>query len=230
MSVELRGPARSAQEVVHDLAAPLAVIRSQCELLERMLASEPAAELRHIRSAADAMAQRISDALVDEPEAAYAPEPVDAAERMRSVAERLAPLARMRGVGVQVSTEPRAIVLGRGSQLESALQNLLDNAMRHTPRGTTVTCTVRTRRGRVQIHVNDEGSGIPERERGRMLRWGEHGAGDGSGIGLAIVARVAAAHGGTIELLDRPGGGTRAALELPAARLGSPRLRVQRAR
>ncbi|WP_077489344.1 sensor histidine kinase [Sinomonas mesophila] len=109
-----------------------------------------------------------------------------------------------------------------GAKLHQVLVNLLSNARKHTPAGTTVTAAVaRSGRGDAVITVTDDGPGIPpelqERAfarfaRADMARSGHEGS---TGLGLAIVQAIVEAHGGTVELMSRPGR-TEFAVRLPA--------------
>ncbi|MEV0134604.1 HAMP domain-containing sensor histidine kinase [Dactylosporangium sp. NPDC050688] len=107
-------------------------------------------------------------------------------------------------------------------RLEQILANLLDNAVRHGggPVAVRLTCVGGT--GRVE--VDDEGPGVLPGDRlvifDRFVRGrsaGARGGGDGTGLGLSLVAQHAAAHGGRVMVLDRPGGGARFRVELPGA-------------
>ena len=120
------------------------------------------------------------------------------------------------------------MVRGDRDFLAQALANLLDNAVKYTPAGGAV--MLRTRRrasGEVEISVTDNGPGIPEADRERVLerfvRLERSRSAPGSGLGLSLVAAVVAAHGGRLELdegpgvMDGRGPGLRVAVVLPAA-------------
>ncbi|WP_066531725.1 HAMP domain-containing sensor histidine kinase [Erythrobacter sp. CCH5-A1] len=101
-----------------------------------------------------------------------------------------------------------------------AIENLLSNAVTYAGGGTV---GIALSQGEVAISVRDEGPGIPETDRERLLRPFERGEGSrnrdtgGAGLGLSIVHNFAAQHAGAFELRDTPGGGTTAILRLPAA-------------
>jgi signal transduction histidine kinase len=97
--------------------------------------------------------------------------------------------------------------------------NLISNALRHTPEGTTVRASVSERNGEVELRVEDDGPGIPDELVPRIFeRFVGGGDRAGStGLGLAIVRAVAEAHGGGVTLEHPPGGGARFVVTLPRA-------------
>jgi len=104
-------------------------------------------------------------------------------------------------------TGPPTVVEGSPELLSHAVRNLVENALRHG--GPPVRVTT----GEGTVEVDDGGSGIPAGRRRRVVRPGV-GSGDGTGMGLSIVAWVAGVHGGRLVLDDGPSGGLRARLEL----------------
>jgi len=117
-----------------------------------------------------------------------------------------------------------AHVAGDATLLGELLDNLLDNALRYTPRGGTVTVRCGTERGQPYLSVEDTGPGIPEAAHGRVFErfYRIQGTpGDGAGLGLAIVKEVALRHHGALRI-EKPndndkGGGTRIVIRFPAA-------------
>jgi signal transduction histidine kinase len=117
-----------------------------------------------------------------------------------------------------------AQVMGSRRDLAIAVRNLLENAVRHTSPGGDITVATRIEGAEVTVAVTDSGEGIPTRDHERVFerfyrvdsaRARESG---GTGLGLAIVIRLIEAQSGTIELLERPGGGTIARVTIPLAR------------
>jgi two-component system sensor histidine kinase MprB len=109
----------------------------------------------------------------------------------------------------------------RVAAIDRALHNLVDNACKFSPKSTPVEVEVRG----PSISVLDRGSGVADDERehvfDRFYRATTARSQPGSGLGLSIVAQIAEMHGGTAELLARPGGGTIARFALPEPS-GSP--------
>jgi two-component system sensor histidine kinase MprB len=107
--------------------------------------------------------------------------------------------------------------------LERAVVNLLDNAVKFSPAGSTV--SLRLEAG--QLSIEDEGPGIPSDELPHVFErfWRSPSARSlpGSGLGLAIVARAVHASGGTVGLHAAPGGGTLAIMTIPGARTPPPK-------
>lgn len=102
--------------------------------------------------------------------------------------------------------------------VEQLIVNLLDNAARHTPAGTEVQVSAEASAGALTVEVTDSGPGVPEPLRERIFERFQRGSastGRGAGLGLAIARAIAEVHGGTLTLLERPGGGARFRLELP---------------
>ena len=102
--------------------------------------------------------------------------------------------------------------------LNHVLDNLLDNALRYTPRGTSVRVETEVRDGCVVLAVADAGPGIPSEDRSRVFERFYRGAngrqaGSGTGLGLAIVDALARRWGGSVVLADGPG--TRIEVSLP---------------
>lgn len=127
-------------------------------------------------------------------------------------------------VSIDAAQAPAALaVLGDRRQLVSAVRRLVDNAVRFSPDGATVTVTVARREGWAEVAVADEGLGVPAAELERIFecfyRVGDDRARDpgGSGLGLAIASKVAAGHGGQLLVESTEGRGSVFTLRLPVA-------------
>lgn len=102
--------------------------------------------------------------------------------------------------------------------LAQAVLNLLLNAVAHAPRGTAVELTAREAEGGVEVRVRDGGPGVPPEERERI--WEPfYTRGGGTGLGLAVVRRLAREHGWEVAVDDAPGGGAEFRLRIPRAPL-----------
>jgi signal transduction histidine kinase len=130
------------------------------------------------------------------------------------------PLAMERGVTVAV--EGRApFVLGSRDRLQQVVGNLVDNAVRHTPEGRTVTVALSEEDGQAVLRVLDEGPGIPAQDLANLFQrfyraqYSRDRASGGAGLGLAIVKAIVTSHLGTIEAANRPDGGAVFTVRLP---------------
>lgn len=216
-------------DVVHDLRAPLAALATQVRgLAESELPPGSADEVRLMGRTLDALASRVDSLLTSERERRPIgpPETLDLWEIAAEVTQQLRPLARARNRTITLQGAPELHVTGRREELTSAVQNLVDNALRHAPDGGAVDVTVRCHRGLAKVLVSDDGPGIPRGERDRLRRMGESGHRDGTGIGLGLVDRVARAHGGRLRLADAPAGGALAELAIPHRRSAGGRARA----
>jgi signal transduction histidine kinase len=126
---------------------------------------------------------------------------------------------------VPVNVDP---VLANLPKLQRVLQNLIGNALRHTPVGGTISLRAESRAELVRVEVADTGEGIPPQElpyvfersfRGETARGrsSETKASSGAGLGLAISRALVEAHGGTIDVESEPGKGTRLCFTLRRA-------------
>lgn len=136
------------------------------------------------------------------------------------------PLAAEHGQRIAVRGDDTLVVHGESAQIRAAIGKLLDNALRYSPGGATVSVDVRASRdGRdAVIRVIDRGIGIPEDEQQRIFERFYRGRGqnertaDGAGLGLAIVKHVALTHHGSVQVWSRPGQGSTFTLVLPMAK------------
>ena len=122
------------------------------------------------------------------------------------------------------ATEP-VVVNGNADELHRVILNLVDNAIRHTPRGSTITVTSRLDGSTAEVRVEDDGPGIPEEMWpsifDRFVRHdgpGDRAKGKGTGLGLSIVRVIARSHGGSASVGDSPLGGARFVVRIPASR------------
>ena len=133
---------------------------------------------------------------------------------VRDVVAEVAPLAQANDRDVVLESIGQPHIIGSAPALESAVRNLVENALRFSPRGKSV--LVRVGPGGVVV-VEDRGPGVPAADRQHIFEpfWRSVGQrGDGAGLGLAIVRDVAELHGGSVDVEDRPGGGARFVLTL----------------
>jgi two-component system OmpR family sensor kinase len=148
---------------------------------------------------------------------------VDLAVLVREVVENARAVAPARAIAVKTVRE--AHVVGDRGQLRRAMENLVSNAIRHTPDRTPIAIWVDRRACQVEVRIRDHGPGIPPgRERAVFERFwrGDESRGradGGAGLGLAIVASIVSAHGGVCSASSPRGGGARFEIRLPAADL-----------
>jgi len=124
------------------------------------------------------------------------------------------------GVRLQSRIEATVPVRGSAERLRRLLENLLNNALRFSPAGGTVTVGLRRQRGLAQLWVEDQGPGIAPELRGLVFErfWQadpSRGGVEHHGLGLAIARAIALAHGGELRAEGAAGGGCRLVLELP---------------
>jgi signal transduction histidine kinase len=112
-------------------------------------------------------------------------------------------------------------VRGDPDKLAQLFLNVLDNAVKHSPRGTTVNVRGEREDGMIVVRVRDAGSGLPQGAETRLFQRfyrGDNAKRDGAGLGLAIAQAIAQAHGGSIRASNFEGGGAEFAVRLPLAR------------
>jgi signal transduction histidine kinase len=152
---------------------------------------------------------------------------IDLTEAVEQAADAYRPLAARRAV-IEVETTPYAIAVRIAPDaLRQILGNLLDNAVKYGPRDQTIRIRVAHAGSFVKVAVEDQGPGVPVSE--RELVWEMYRRGvramesevGGSGIGLAVVRRIALAHGGRTRIENAAGGGARVVVELPIERISS---------
>lgn len=150
----------------------------------------------------------------------------DPGELAADIAELYEPLCEEKEIDFKAEITPALQVKGNREFIAQALANILDNAVKYTPEGGAVMLRARRRSsGEIEFSVTDTGPGVPEEHRQRVVqrfvRLENSRNEPGSGLGLSLVAAVAEAHGGRLELDEGPGAmdgygpGLRVALVLP---------------
>jgi len=214
-------------DAAHELRTPLTALRLQLQLAERARDEDERRQAHEMLREGIARAVHLVEQLLTlaraDPDARVPAEHlVHLAEVARSVLRQHEAAAAARGLALEGRIEEDITVTGSQAALHALLENLVDNAIRYTPAG-AITLRLYRREAEAILEVEDTGPGIAPAERERVFdRFyrGEAAAEGGSGLGLAIVRRIAQRHGGSVELLDAPGGGLLARVALPR-QLGS---------
>lgn len=186
-----------AADVAHELRTPLAVLALELDRLD----SEDGRRLKQdVATMSRLVDQLLMLAQLDAQLAAPATStPVDLAEIATEIVAQYAPLAIDENRSLALVLAPAPAVEGRREAIAAALRNLVENGLRVTPAGGVVTVTAGPG---ARLSVMDGGPGLaPTRlaELSQRYRRGDHASGSGAGLGLAIVSRIMAAHGGRTE-------------------------------
>ena len=211
-----------AAEVAHELRTPLTILRSQVEGLRVGVLQPDAAGLASLEEEVQRMSRLVADLQIlgSADAAAFSLERTDTdlAELAEETAREFAALFEGAEVRLQTRLEA-ATTWADPVRVGQILTNLLSNALKYTPPGGLVRLQVTTDRPWAVIAVSDTGPGIPADELphvfDRFFR-GRTASPSGTGIGLTVVAELAAAHGGTAEVSSEPGQGTTFTVRLPA--------------
>ncbi|MFQ5665169.1 MAG: ATP-binding protein [Candidatus Binatia bacterium] len=219
---------RFTADAAHELRTPLTVLHTGLEvaLARNRTAADYRAALADALVSTDRMVRLAEDLLtLARLGAAGAPRgaaPVELGSILEELADSWVGAAVGKTVAVQVSGISELRVRGNTGDLYRLFNNLIDNAVRHSKGGGTVSLTAGQRGEWVQVSVSDEGPGIPPAElplifdrfyRARRERQGQAG----TGLGLSIAQEIARTHGGRISAANREGGGCRFTVFLPVA-------------
>jgi two-component system OmpR family sensor kinase len=218
-------------DAAHELRSPLAALKLQLQGLQR--APDTATRERAVERLGSGIdrATRLVEQLLAlaRQEAQIAagapPQPVPLAELARQAVLDATPAAQQRGIDLGLAPVPPeaegASVPGHAQALAILLRNLLDNAIKYTPRGGRLDVALQADDGHITLLVDDSGPGIAPAERAQVLQRFHRGAqpegapASGSGLGLAIADSIARLHGARLQLADAPQlGGLRVSLRL----------------
>ena len=227
--------------VSHDLRTPLASMQGYLELLLLRQDKLDSAEARNYLQTAARQSERLGRLVADlfeltrlesegmQPEA----EDFALAELAHDVAQKFALDAGRRGVRLEVRLDAASAALRVRAEIglvERLLASLVENALRHTPAGGSVSFEATLVAGRAEVVIADTGEGIAaadlpgifdQYERAERIGGASRMSGHG-GLGLAIARRIVQLHGGRLRLDSQPGKGTRIGFDLPLAEPTAP--------
>lgn len=226
-NAELEMKKTLAQTLVHDLKSPLSAILGNLDLLEMRGGDELQAMIQRSKQGAKRMLKMILNLLDVEGLEAGRLQPtldrVDAAKLVAVTAEEAELTARPKDVRLDVDVPVEAWIDADPVLIRRVVDNLLSNAITHSPVGGAIRLAVRHREEGVEISVSDEGAGVPEEHRDRVFEKYEQlelrrsGVSANRGLGLTFCRLAVEAHGGTIWIEASPGGGAWFRALLPAA-------------
>lgn len=217
---------RFIADAAHQMRTPLTGLKMQTELaLQESDPEQLRRSLQHIADSTDRAVHLINQLLAlaraeSTSEKIYAVEQVELESLVCDVAQELYPRAQAKDIDFGIESSGQLLIIeGNAVLLREMIKNLIDNAIKYSPRGGSVTARTRVA-GALVFEVEDSGPGIPEAERElvferfyRVLGSGE----DGSGLGLPIVREIAELHGAMVSLNPNPNGqpGTLAQVVFP---------------
>lgn len=214
---------KMAAHVTHEIRNPLSSIGLNIELLEENLAEAGAsAESKTLLSSITREVQRLEHLSEEYLRVARLPQPrmesEDLATKLRDIVSFVRPEMDRAGleVALTVDGEVPPALFDEG-QVRQAILNVLRNAREAMSDGGRIDVSLRAEGMSVVVGVDDRGSGIPDAVRARIFDPFFSTKGEGTGLGLAITRQIIEAHGGSIEVEPREGGGTSFRMLLPIA-------------
>jgi heavy metal sensor kinase len=220
---------RFTADASHELRTPLAVVRGigEAAVAERRTQPEYEEAIGSILEEVDRMSSLVDTLLRlsrgDAGTIRLTHEPTDLGELAKDAASSLGILAEERHQTIDVSDNDGVVVPVDRLVLREAVTNVLDNAIRYSPHGTTVGIRVERVDDRVVIAVTDQGPGVSPEHRERIFERffrvdpSRTRNGGGAGLGLAIAKWAVEVHGGQLTVHDRPHGGSEFRIALPGA-------------
>jgi PAS domain S-box-containing protein len=208
-----------AAKVAHEIRTPLVSIGGFANQVSRRLGEDDpnGQDLKIIREEVLRLERIVGELLdfVRPPSRDFSPQDVnDLVEKSAVLMEHD---VRRRNVGIRTHLgKSLPLVMVDRNQMIQVLNNLIQNAAQAMPEGGEVELTTEASGGRVRVHVDDAGVGIPEEHRGKLFRPFFSTKEAGSGLGLAIASQIVEQHQGTLEFQPREGRGTRFTVILPA--------------
>jgi signal transduction histidine kinase len=216
--------------VAHDLRGPLANLSVLIELIDAYTQAQAFDRIKVAAGRAQAMIDALEDMLngfirrareTGDP-LAFKPAMVDAADAVRDAVDLNRPLAETRQIGFDLAQLQPCAVWGDGRLLGEAIGNLVSNATKYAPAGSTVHCRVERRAQTCVISVSDEGEGLSAADLSKAFRPFSNlsstydGRGSSWGLGLWIVRLICERHGGRVEArAGDSGSGARFEIHLP---------------
>lgn len=205
----------------HELRTPVAALKARAQILERKLAGNAEAEaaVAQFNETVDRTAYVIDRLLefarLTAPGKGMAE--FDLTALIEDEARMLAPLVINKPLALSVEFDPGVRIVGAEDAVRLAFRNVLLNAIKFTPGGGTIDLVLRREPGGAMLSVADSGPGIAEGEEERIFErfWRGSSSIPGSGLGLALVARVARMHGGSCKAVRRSPTGLEIVLRLP---------------
>ncbi len=197
----------------HDLKTPITSIMGYSQLLLEQYELDESHKqryVRHIHNKAAYMSQLVHDlfelAKLDDPHLKLELERVNVTKWLQqNIAERYTDIEqRQFELQIDIEEAPLYVLMDR-MQMNRVVDNLIGNALKYNPPGTTLYAACREEEGRVLLWIGDNGVGLPQENREQLFEEFVRGTApseDGTGLGLAICRKIVTRHGGTIELLE----------------------------
>lgn len=219
---------RFVADASHELRTPLTVLHGELEGLVQQPQFTPewrdrvGSALEEVERLAHIVEGLFAISRLDAGEAAAEWVALDLAQLAAATADQMSLLAEDKEIQLSCEALMGVWVEGDRARLKQVVVNLLDNAIKYTPRGGSVNLTVARKNGKAVLEVDDTGIGIPAEALPRVFerffrvdeaRSREQG---GAGLGLSIVKSICTAHHGRVEVSSEPGRGSRFHVELPA--------------
>jgi len=211
-------------EAAHRLRTPLAIVRTKAEIVARVATDDTTTKAAQEMIHAIDESSRIAGQLLDHAMVTFrldnlAREEIDLATLATGAADRVRPLTDLKDIELLATVGPPVSIKGDVVLIQSALHNLLDNAIKYAPAEARVEIALTETDGRAILTVTDTGSGFPMAElellADRYARGSNATHVVGSGLGLTIVQEVMAAHGGTMDITNTKTGGACVRLSFP---------------